>query len=104
MGSKGGERRDADRAPAPERDAQGSAGLDPVAALALLCGVAGIFLLQLVMVPVTMVLAAVAGNRARGGHGDIGYAYTAFAIGAVDGILVVVSLVLHGTAPTPLPH
>jgi hypothetical protein len=86
--------------PRPEPD--GSAGLDPLAALALLCGVAGIFVWQLVLVPVTMVLAAYAGIRARSGHGDIGYAYTAFAVGAVDGILLLVSLLFHGTAPQPI--
>jgi hypothetical protein len=85
-------------------DASRSAGLDPVAALALLCGVAGIFLIQIVLVPVTLLLAAVAGGRARSGHGDIGYAYTAFGIGAVDGILLLLSLVLHGAAPPPVPH
>jgi hypothetical protein len=49
-----------------------------------------------------MVLAAYAGIRARSGHGDIGYAYTAFAVGAVDGLLLLVSLVFNGSTPTPI--
>jgi hypothetical protein len=84
----------------PPQDRSG--GLDPLAALSLLCGVAGIFVWQLVLVPATMVLAAYAGIRARSGHGDIGYAYTAFAVGAVDGLLLLVSLVFNGSTPTPI--
>src|SRR3954447_9236742 len=77
-------------------------GLDPVAALAIACGVAGIFVWQLLLVPVTMILAAVAGQRARTGPWDIGYAYTAFGVGAVDGVLLLVGLVVNGSAPNPI--
>jgi hypothetical protein len=87
----------------PPPTVDGSAGLDPVAAVAILCGIAGIFVAQLVLVPLTLVLAAVAGGRARSGHGDISWAYTAFGIGAVDGILLLVSLVLNGSAPPKVP-
>ena len=86
----------------PEVD--GGAGLDPVAGLAIGCGVLGIFVAQLLLVPVTMVLAAVAGRRSRDGHGEIGYAYTAFAIGAVDGVLLLVLLISKGHAPGLIPQ
>jgi hypothetical protein len=77
-------------------------GLDPVAAVAIVTGVAGIFVLQLLLVVVTMILAAVAGQRARTGPWDVGYAYTAFGIGAVDGVLLLVGLLAGGEAPTPI--
>jgi hypothetical protein len=54
---------------------------------------------------VTMLLAAVAGQRARTGPWDVGYAYAAFAVGAVgavDGILLLIGLVSSGTAPNPI--
>ena len=93
----------ADPGDSPPPDVEDGPGLDPVAALALLCGVAGIFVLQLVLVPLTMLLAAIAGRRSRDGHGDIGYAYTAFGVGAVDGILLLFTLIAHGHAPPPIP-
>src|SRR5580765_1736422 len=80
-----------------------AAPIDPVALLAILCGVAAIFVMQLVLSVLTLTLAALAGSRAKRGHGDISWAYLAFGIGAVDGILVVVSLALNGSAPPKIP-
>ena len=59
-------------------------------------------MIVIVLVPVTMLLAAVAGQRARTGPWDVGYAYAAFAVGAVDGILLLIGLVSSGTAPNPI--
>lgn len=80
-----------------------SANIDPVALLALLCGVAGIFVARLYLVPLTLLLAAIAGGRARFGHGDIGWAFLAFGVGAVDGLLLLTSLVFSGSAPPKVP-
>ena len=85
-------------------DVDNGRGFDPVAGLAIGLGVLGIFFAQLLLVPLTMVFAAVAGRRSRDGHGDIGYAYTAFAVGAVDGVLLLVSLVAKGHAPGLIPQ
>ncbi|MGN6607410.1 MAG: hypothetical protein ACTHMS_10440 [Jatrophihabitans sp.] len=79
-----------------------SGGLDPVAALAVATGVAGIFVLQLLLVVVTMLLSSIAAQRARGGRYDLGYAYLAFGVGAVDGVLLLIGLLAGGEAPTPL--
>ena len=93
-----------DRSEPSPPDVDNGAGIDPVAGVAIACGVLGIFIAQLVLVPLTMILAAVAGRRSREGHGEIGYAYTAFGVGAVDGILLLFSLVTHGHAPPLLPQ
>jgi len=85
-------------------DVDNGPGFDPVAGLAIGAGVLGIFVAQLLLVPVTMVLAAIAGRRSRDGHGEIGYAYTAFAVGAVDGVLLLISLVAKGHAPGLIPQ
>jgi hypothetical protein len=89
---------------APESDepttpVDDSLGLDPVALLAILCGIAGIFVIQLVLVPLTLVLAAAAGGRARRGLGHLSWAYLAYGIGTVDGFLLIIGLLLHGSAP-----
>jgi hypothetical protein len=87
----------------PPPTADDSVNIDPIAVLAILCGIAGIFVAKLVLVPLTLLLAAIAGGRARFGRGDIGWAYVAFGIGAVDGMLLLFSLVFNGSAPPKVP-